>query len=245
METWRPAELNGPAAGPLCQHVQQPNFHHFSVMSPSFLHQPLSTVVPARVVASGARRRSCGRRRGSWAYGERDVPERPGADLGDPAGLGGSLSNYESLGDGGRSQRIGLLLNKGCAFLLGDFFRSTSAPPQRPRTVPGRQCPHRVESCSPGLSKDCWVMTPASSSDRPWAQIDSPRRPPPPTRPNSPAGCVVVCRPMPQLPHPAAFLRRRPRISPRLPALTRPRPGPPAPRPAPNPSVRCAVVQRS
>jgi hypothetical protein len=52
------------------------------------------------------------------------------ADLDDPAGLGGFWSTYESLGDGGRSQTIGPLLNKLRAFLLRDFVRAAvSASP--------------------------------------------------------------------------------------------------------------------
>ncbi len=52
------------------------------------------------------------------------------AGLDDPAGLGGFWSTYEQLGDGGRSQMIGPLLNKLRAFLLRDFVRSTvSATP--------------------------------------------------------------------------------------------------------------------
>jgi hypothetical protein len=46
-------------------------------------------------------------------------------DLGDPAGLGGFWSTFEALGDGGRSQLIGPLLNKLRAFLLRDFVRDT------------------------------------------------------------------------------------------------------------------------
>ena len=54
------------------------------------------------------------------------------ADLNDPAGLGGFWSTYENLGDGGRSQMIGPLLNKLRAFLLRDFVRDTlSASPTR------------------------------------------------------------------------------------------------------------------
>ena len=52
------------------------------------------------------------------------------ADLDDPAGLGGFWSTYENLGDGGRSQMIGPLLNKLRAFLLRDFVRAAvSASP--------------------------------------------------------------------------------------------------------------------
>jgi hypothetical protein len=52
------------------------------------------------------------------------------ADLADPAGLGGFWSTYESLGDGGRSQMIGPLLNELRAFLLRDFVRAAvSASP--------------------------------------------------------------------------------------------------------------------
>ena len=51
-------------------------------------------------------------------------------DLDDPAGLGGFWSTYEQLGDGGRSQMIGPLLNKLRAFLLRDFVRAAvSASP--------------------------------------------------------------------------------------------------------------------
>jgi hypothetical protein len=47
------------------------------------------------------------------------------SQLHDPGGLGGFWTAYEQLGDGGRSQMIGPLLNKLRAFLLRDFVRTT------------------------------------------------------------------------------------------------------------------------
>ena len=59
------------------------------------------------------------------------------AGLNDPAGLGSFWSTYETLGDAGRSNLIGPLLNKLRAFLLRDFVRTTL-------TTPTQQLPDRA-----------------------------------------------------------------------------------------------------
>ncbi len=72
------------------------------------------------------------------------------AGLDDPAGLGGFWSTFEALGDGGRSQLIGPLLNKLRAFLLRDFVRDTvSTTPTEGDTVTGRGRVGRRDSARP------------------------------------------------------------------------------------------------